>query len=82
MLSLPEKAYCRALAALKNEDYALAANEFEQAAEFFRENAEFNLLRETNRLLLTVREELAQSEAENLQKQEALSNGQETKLRR
>ncbi len=58
MLSHPEKAYWQALMAVRRKDYLSAARFFEQAAPGMRKNREFDLLRETNRLLLAVKREL------------------------
>ena len=62
MLNSSEKAYYRALLGLKNKDYGLAAEEFDRAEPYFRRDAEFSLLRETTRLLVTVKDELARLE--------------------
>jgi hypothetical protein len=59
MVSGGEKAYRVALLALRQKDYRTAAEEFEVAAPYFKEDKEFNILRETTLLLLAVKEELA-----------------------
>ena len=64
MLNQSEKAYCQALLALRNKDYRAAVEFFDRAAPYFTENKEFNLLRETNRLLVAVKERLATAEHE------------------
>ena len=60
MLSQAEKAYCQALTALKNGEYKSAADLFEQAAAGFTDDKEFALLRETTRLLVDVKDRLAE----------------------
>ena len=62
MLDTSEKAYCLALSALKEKQYQQAAGYFNRAAEFFVDNPEFNLLRETTCLLLEVKTALATAE--------------------
>ncbi len=62
MLNRPEKEYYLALAALRNKEYITALRHFDLASEFFRNNREFNLLYETTRTLLAVKERLAQNE--------------------
>lgn len=82
MLSKPEKAYCQALLALKNKEYRVAADCFDKAAPFFGQNEEFNLLRETNHLLVSVKNRLAAQETqEQIAIEELNSHGQETELR-
>ena len=65
MFEQAEKAYCLALLALKNKDYQTAADYFDNAADNFKDNQEFNLLRETTRLLLMVKEESARLNTED-----------------
>lgn len=82
MLRPAEKAYCEALLALKRKDYAAALDRFDLAAPEFAESKEFNLYRETTRLLLAVKEKLA--EIENKDKsniEETITHGEKTKLR-
>ena len=81
MLNQSEKAYCQALLALKNRDYRAATDFFDRAAPYFRENREFNLLRETNRLLVAVKERLAAADHEEIEVEETIPNGQETEFR-
>ncbi len=80
MLDLSEKAYCQALLAIKNKDYRLAESCFSKAASAFGDNREFGLLRETNSLLIRVKNEMAALEEENIVLEEALPYGQKTKL--
>ncbi len=84
MLNPSEKAYCLALQALKDKQYRLAEDYFEKAATFFENNQEFNLLWESTRLLLAVKEEIAATEGDNdtLIIEEVFSDGQDTELRR
>jgi hypothetical protein len=78
-----EKAYLMALQALREKQYQKAAGFFDRAAEFFAENREFCLLRETTQLLLEVKKEIAAAEGyENdaLMIEEVFTHGQETNL--
>jgi hypothetical protein len=76
MLNHSEKAYCLALQALKNKKYRSAADLFDRAEPFFRDNAEFCLLRETNRLLLFVKQQKAIGSKEmQIVIEESFSNG-------
>ena len=82
MLNPSEKAYCQALLALKDKEYRIASEYFDRAASEFQTNREFALYRETTRLLLAVRQELAVLENEDkLEIEETFPHGQETKLR-
>jgi hypothetical protein len=81
LLNQSEKAYCQALLALKNKDYQAATEFFDRAAPYFKENKEFNLLRETNRLLIAVKEKLATADHEEIELEETILYGQETELR-
>jgi hypothetical protein len=81
LLNQSEKAYCQALLALKNKDYRAATDFFDRAAPYFKENREFNLLRETNRLLIAVKERLVTAEHEEIEVEETIPYGQETELR-
>ncbi|MGH8014864.1 MAG: hypothetical protein ACREBV_01585 [Candidatus Zixiibacteriota bacterium] len=64
MLSETEKAYFRALLALKEKDYDTAVGAFDNASAAFGTNGEFSLLYQSTRLLLEVRKEIAET-AEN-----------------
>ena len=76
MLKPAEKAYFRALAALKRKDYETAAEEFEKAAPFFEKDPEFGIFRETTRLLIAVTEELKKfGKGESLQIEDSFSHG-------
>ncbi|RKX28220.1 MAG: hypothetical protein DRP47_04880 [Candidatus Zixiibacteriota bacterium] len=82
MFNPSEKAYCLALLALKRKDYRTASDHFDRAASGFKTDREFNLYRETTRLLLAVKREIAVLEKEDkLEIEEAFPNGQETELR-
>jgi hypothetical protein len=78
MLSPHEKAYCQALLALRQREYAKAETYFGQAAEHFEDNREFMILWETTRVLLAVKRELAglpQEERDKIDIEEAFSRG-------
>ena len=83
MLEPSEKAYFRALRALEKKQYQQAVGYFDQAAEFFAGNQEFNLLRETTRLLVELKQALAVAEKtdeDTLIIEETFTDGQETNL--
>jgi hypothetical protein len=82
MLNPSEKAYCLALQALKQKRYTEAVSYFERAAGYFENNREFSLLRETTRLLVALKRELATAgdEEDTLIIEETFSDGQETNL--
>jgi len=75
MLSAHEKAYCRALLALKQKDYEKAAQNFESAAPGFGTNSEFILLYQTTRLLLEIKRELAATADLAATEKEIIING-------
>ena len=76
MLNPSEKAYCQALLALKDKEYKKARVMFDQAAADFKNNREFNLLREVTALLVEVKNELGTvPEDDRLEIKEAFSNG-------
>ena len=78
MLSPHEKAYCQALLALRQKEYAKAETHFSQAAEHFTENRDFMILWETTRALLAVKRELAglpKEERDRIDIEEAFSRG-------
>lgn len=82
MLRPDEKAYCQALLALKQKDYRAALEFFETAAPGFVDNREFNLYREATRLLLAVKQKLAETEnKDKIDTKETVIHGQETELR-
>jgi hypothetical protein len=64
MLNASEKAYCLALQSLREKKYRQALDLFDQAASFFETNSEFNLLRESTRLLVAVKAELIRLDAD------------------
>ena len=89
MLESSEKAYYRALRALEEKEYRQAAGHFDQAAEFFEGNREFNLLHETTRLLVELKQALSAAEEsaeaeetddDTLIIEETFTDGQETDL--
>ena len=82
VLNPSEKAYCLALQALKQKRYSEAVAYFESAAGYFENNREFSLLRETTRLLVALKRELATmtNDEETLIIEETYSDGQKTKL--
>ena len=82
MYNQSEQAYLQALLALKRKDYQAASEYFDRAAPYFEKNKEFNLLRETNRLLLAVKKELGSPDADDrIEVEEMFSHGQGSELR-
>ena len=76
MLNPAEKEYFRALEALRRKEYRLAAEHFDKAVPQFKKDGEFVLLRETNRLLVSVTKELSLLESDNeLQIEEIFTDG-------
>jgi len=82
VLNPSEKAYCLALQALKQKRYTEAVSYFERASDYFENNREFSLLRETTRLLVALKRELATvgDDENTLIIEETFSNGQKTNL--
>jgi hypothetical protein len=74
VLNSSEKAYCLALQALRDRKYGLAVEYFDRAAPYFKENKEFNLYRETVKLLVAVKEELVSTD-DKLLIEETFSDG-------
>ena len=82
MLNQAEKEYCRALLSLKDKDYAAASDHFHRAAQQFATDREFSLLKETTDLLLVVRQQRVQLDAEDkIEVEEVIPYGQEDELR-
>lgn len=76
MLNDSEKTYFQALLALKRKDYRSADRFFEKARPFYKDNKEFQLLAETNRLLLAVKRRLNRPEPEmSLEIEEMYTDG-------
>jgi hypothetical protein len=82
MLSNAEKAYMRALLALKKRDYATASGFFRSAENQFAESADFRILKETTELLLAVKEDIFELENSRIQIEEIINHGKETEFRR
>ena len=70
MLSDSEKAFSRALTALKNKDYREAAGFFKMAEIKFAENEEFRILFESTELLLAVKDEIFELENNKIEIEE------------
>jgi len=82
MLNQSEKSYCEALLALKHKDYRVAADHFDAAALHFKDNREFNLLKETTNLLLAVKAKRQKLDSKDkIEIEEVFSYGQEENLR-
>lgn len=82
MLSNAEKAYMRALLALKKQDYASASGFFRSAKNQFAESADFRILKETTELLLAVKEDIFELENGRIEIEEIINHGKETEFRR
>jgi hypothetical protein len=62
--------------AVRQKEYLRASEQFDRAAAYFRQDEEFGILRESTRLLLEVKKELARLGKENeLQIEEVFSDG-------
>jgi hypothetical protein len=82
MLDQVEKAYYLALLALKDKDYPAASDHFDRAAPHFKDNREFNLLKQTTELLLAVKEERTMLDGEDtIELEEVLPYGEEKEFR-
>ena len=82
MLDQAEKAYCLALLALKDNDYPAASDHFDRAALHFKDNREFNLLRQTTELLLAVKKERTKLNGDDMiELEEVLPYGEEKEFR-
>jgi len=66
VLNQSEKAYYFALQALRARQYDRAMNYFHTAGDFFADNKEFCILRETTALLLAVKQEIAAAEGQEI----------------
>ena len=80
MLNQSEKAYCQALKALKDKDYAAAAEFFDKASDKFGTDAEFNLLRESTRLLVSLKQRIGCRDSKTNEEfivEEVFANGEE-----
>jgi hypothetical protein len=76
VLNPAEKAYFGALQALRHKDYLVAKKQFDVAAPHFADQKEFNLLRETTRLLVEVKRKLGTlTVEERLEIKESFTSG-------
>jgi hypothetical protein len=83
MLKPGEKSYFLALEAVRDKDYARAAEQFNRAAPHFEHNREFRLLKETTGMLVAVKEELGKlAERTDTVVEEKPGRGEETDVRR
>jgi hypothetical protein len=81
MLNNVDKAYFRALQALRDKDYRAAAGFLKSAENQFADKPELRILREMTELLLAVKDEIFELENETIEIEEILINGQETEFR-
>jgi hypothetical protein len=78
MLSLEEKAYCRALEALKKRDYVTADREFDNCASMFADSRGFKIISEAARMLARLRNEKSNTVNIKTEIKESVSHGEET----
>ena len=76
MLKQAEKAYYFALQALKAKQYAKALNYFHSAGDYFKDNQEFLILRDTTELLMTVKGQIAEASGASVAKDESILVGE------
>jgi len=81
VLSDADKAYYRALQALRDKDYRAAAGFLKYAENQFADMPELGILRGSTELLLSVKDEIYELENETIEIEEILINGQETEFR-
>jgi len=83
MLSSEEKAYCRALEALRKKDYITADIEFDAAIQLYRESSGFRIMAQAAKILaeLEQREKQLQITKETII-EETVTHGEETVIRR
>jgi len=76
VFNVSEKAYCQALMALKNKDYALASEFFDEAAPYFGNDKEFVIFRQTAKLMVAVKAERRRlKKTDGIQIEEVFSDG-------
>lgn len=78
MLTQEEKAYCRALEALKKKDYITADKEFGNCGAMFGESRGFQLISEATGMLVQLHKEKAKLLKIQTEIEEAVCHGKET----
>lgn len=78
MLSAEEKAYCRALEALRKKDYLSADKEFKACRSLFANNRGRQIITEAARLMVEIGREKSEQNRMNQFIEEAETNGKET----
>jgi hypothetical protein len=78
MLSFEEKAYCRALEALRNKDYISADKEFEASGDEFSGSRGLKIIKEATKLMALLRNEKLNFEKTRNEIKENLSHGEKT----
>ncbi|MEE9442822.1 MAG: hypothetical protein V3V99_09175 [candidate division Zixibacteria bacterium] len=76
MLSFEEKAYCRALGALRNKDYISADKEFEASGNNFSGSQGLKIIKEATKLMAVLRIEKLKLEKTEIAIEENLSHGE------
>lgn len=83
MLQSDEKAYCRALEALRKRDYVAANREFEAGGCRIGQSAGFRIIVEATRMLAELeRRDLELDEIDSTTIKEIITHGEETIIRR
>lgn len=75
MLTVEEKAYCRALEALCRKNFEIAVAEFEKCGERLDENKRLQIMAQAARIICVIREEKRQRETIESNIKEAQVNG-------
>ena len=78
MLTPEEKAYCRALEALRKKDYITADKEFGNCGAMFAESRGFKVITEATRMLVQLHKEKTKLQKIQTEIKEAVSHGKET----
>lgn len=78
MLSLEEKAYCRALESLRKKDYITADRELETCQALFADSRGMQIISQATRLLAYIQSEKQTNESKKQSIKETIDNGEET----
>ncbi len=81
MLSVEEKAFCRALEALKRRDFDGAVTEFDACGGRFDENKSIRIMAEATRLIVALRQEYERKQKIQNDIKEAINHGKEAIIR-
>ncbi len=78
MLTAEEKAYCLALEALRNRDYASADRQFDACREAFAGSSGFMIIAEAARLMVQIQRKKTDASKIETQIKETVDHGEET----